>query len=170
MPRVYHLNVSGSIENQKYRSAIAKIIKAYFSADTPAFDVRLSDGESVLFKSEEEGKSFTARKDLLPILFNASANVESENVKEEKSSDAKPLTEEEKKLFGKPYTNDVGTVYYIGDFVRATAEGYCYHCDDVGIVVGTDSEDPAAPLLIYFAAYGNECWVPCKDFEKIYWS
>ena len=169
MSKVYHLSASGSAENQNYKNVIAKVFKACIAENAFSFDVTLRDEDSVLFKTEGDGKSFTARKDLFPTFFNASATVESENTKEEKSSDAKPLTEKEKKLFGKPYTNDAGTVYCIRDFVRATVGGYRYHRGDVGIVVSTDREDLEAPLLVYFTASEETYWVPCGDFEKVYW-
>lgn len=272
MSKVYHLSVSGPAENQKYKDAIAQIIKECLAYNADDFDTFLSDGDSTLFKTEDNGKSFTARKDLFPTLFNASANVESanaksEDIKEEKNLNTKPLTEKEKALFGtlsvtkdgrcyhvgdfvraisggtdycagavgtimeidpssefgtlcvyfagyvqkelwvpykdfevvpRPtfeegrspeevpshkyltdrekglfggsYTDAEGTTYHAGDFVRALVAGDCYSCDDVGIVVTTDSKDPLTPLLIYFGDAEEECWVPCKDFEKVYWS
>ena len=156
MSKVYHLSVSGPAENQRYKDAIAKIIKECLIENDSAFDVFLSDEDSyTLFKTEKDGKSFTVRKDLFPALFNASATIESKNaksedIKEEKNLNAKLLTEEEKGFFGRSYIDAEGTSYHAGDFVRALVAGDCYSRDDVGIVITTDSGDPSTPLLVYF--------------------
>lgn len=79
------------------------------------------------------------------------------------SGSHKCLTNLEKGFFGKPYIDDEGITYHVGDFVRAIN-------DEVGIIISIDANPPKAPLLVYFVGEDTKHWVPCKPFEKVYWS
>ena len=176
MSNIYKITASGSADNSDYVDGIAKIIQSYFAdfskGNCMEVGVRDVNGE-LLFETGTDGNFFSAHKDVFSTLFKTFTNVDSKDIEEEKSLNAKPLTEKEKELFGNFSITKDGHCYCVGDFVRATSGGACYHLGDVGVVtaVGHEPGDKyeRGLLCVLFAdpIAAKWDWVPCENFEVV---